>query len=69
MNTPLITWGCIVALVIIIMVINAIREVSKSAKRRQKFLCLGSEREEFYIPGDRDLSKKDNFDIEDYDDF
>jgi len=63
MNTPLITWSCIIAFLIIVMITNiVIAAVHNHGHHR--FIELGSENEEFYVPGDR--RNVDEHDDEDF---
>ena len=69
MNTPLITWGCIVALFVIVLIVRLYRAVTFCAKGRHRFISFGSEREEFYIPGDPDIHKaNEEYDYKDFED-
>jgi len=53
METPLITWSCIAALFIAILVFNLLRAARHAAHtRRHPMVELGTEREEFFVPGD-----------------
>ena len=65
MYTPLQTWGAIVSLFVIILLIRFCRNIYKYLKGHNLFE-IGSEREEFYLPGDR--LKYDDYDYNDFDD-
>lgn len=52
MNTPLITWACIVALFVIILFVRLLQSVHSHHERKRQLLSFGSEREEFFAPGD-----------------
>lgn len=65
MNTPLITWGCIVGLFIIILVVRLYRATTDGSKSKRKIISFMSEREEFYIPGDPDPKNADDYDFDD----
>lgn len=68
MNTPLITWGCIVALFFIILVVRFCQTMKHNHKTRRHVITIGSEREELFIPGDPDPRKaelNDGKDLED----
>ncbi len=67
MNTPLITWGCIVALFVIVLIVRFCHAVKFCVNGRHRFISFGSEREEFFIPGDSDQRKANDGD--DYDAF
>lgn len=64
MNTPLITWAVIVALFVVIMIVRIMRGNTCNESKRKKFFKLGSEREEFFIPGDPTLTdlEQDDYD-------
>ncbi len=59
MDTPLFTWGCIVALLAIIIIARVVAgginhyEGAKRCKKSHRFIEIGTESEEFYAPGDR----------------
>jgi hypothetical protein len=65
MYTPLLTWGAMVSLFVIILLIRFCRNIYKYLKGHNLFE-IGSEREEFYLPGDR--LKYDDYDYNDFDD-
>lgn len=67
MNTPLITWSCIVGLFVIILLVRLYRGASCS-KSRGKIISFMTEREEFHIPGDPDPRKVNEYDSDDYED-
>ncbi len=53
MNTPLVTWSSIVSLVLLLIVLRLLRKnFSFNRAKHNKFIQLGSEREEFFVPGD-----------------
>ncbi len=54
MNTPLITWAIIVGILAVAFIIRGIVYLASSHKRhgRFHFIEIGSEREEFFVPGD-----------------
>lgn len=51
MNTPLITWLCIAGTFAAIVLVRLIRIIVKD---RCHIIEIGTEREEFFIPGDPD---------------
>lgn len=60
MNTPLITWACIVGLFIVILLVRLWHAAIFCSKGdKESILSFMSEREEFYVPGDS-LSRKEN---------
>ena len=65
MYTPLLTGGAMVSLFVIILLIRFCRNIYKYLKGHNLFE-IGSEREEFYLPGDR--LKYDDYDYNDFDD-
>lgn len=68
MITPLITWGCIVGLFIIILLVRIVKVSSSlSSSNKTKLLSFMSEREEFFVPGDPNPRMAD-YDFEDFDD-
>lgn len=65
MDTPMITWGCVVGLFLIILSIRTIRSM-KDGHRHLHIFEFGSEREEIFVPGD--TLKIDDNDRDDIDD-
>lgn len=62
MNTPLLTWSCIIGLVILILIIDAMRGWIHSHRRRNIHVFgICREREMFYLPGDPDPNSKDEY--------
>ncbi|MBO5456315.1 MAG: hypothetical protein J6A20_07360 [Muribaculaceae bacterium] len=62
MNIPLITWLCIALAMILIVIVRVFlsaheRQMNKqqhvSNTTHRKLFGIGSEREEFFVPGDR----------------
>lgn len=68
MATPLITWGCIVGLFVIILVVKFYRAVKVCSKEKTRIFDFLTEREEFFVPGDPAPRKIGNFDLNDSDD-
>lgn len=68
MSLPLIVWSCIAALFILILLAGIARHALSSARtaRHSHIIGIGSEREEFYVPGDK--RSLETYDYEDIDD-
>lgn len=67
MATSLATWSCMAVLFLLILFVKYFRQIFHSVHKRHIF-NIGSEREEFFIPGDRMAT--DNYkDYDDSDDF
>jgi len=58
MNTPLITWAAVVALISLVAVLR----IGLSLKHRCHIFEIGSEREEIFIPGDPLPENDDDYD-------
>lgn len=67
MEMPMLTWSCLVALIAVFIFVRVFRYlISSHPASRKNMFTFGSEREEFFIPGDRiRASKSDNYDAED----
>lgn len=52
METPLITWSCIVALFVFMLLTKFIHAVVFRIRAKRPIIELGTEREEVYVPGD-----------------
>ncbi|MEE0978745.1 MAG: hypothetical protein UH625_04985 [Muribaculaceae bacterium] len=65
METPLITWTCVVALFVMIIVINIIRNIRFHRKGNHRIFEIGSERDEFFVPGDPANGNSIDYDYED----
>ncbi len=68
MDTPLITWGCIVGLFVLIIFVRLAHALIFCAKGHHRFISFGSEREEIFVPGDPDPSAPKDYDYDDFDD-
>lgn len=70
MNTPLITWTCIVVLIstlFIVRLVVAWRTRHQTISRRHsKVVSIGREWEEIFVPGDRLI--KNDYDYDEFDD-
>ena len=67
MDTPLITWACVVGLFLIILSVRIIHTIiNGSHLHRRHIFELGSEREEVFVPGDTlKIDENDRDDIDD----
>ena len=63
MNYPLLTWSCIAGLTALIIIVRIIRAAGICMKGRHPFIEIGSERDEFFVPGDP--RETDEYDDED----
>ncbi|MDE5649909.1 MAG: hypothetical protein K2I35_02675 [Duncaniella sp.] len=71
MNVPLITWCCIAVAMIILVVLRILfatrhseinhHSATVTNQRHHKLFEVGSEREEFFIPGDRLINNIDYY--------
>lgn len=68
MSTPLITWGCIVGLFVIILVVNFYHAVKFCSKEKGRIIDFMNEREEFFVPGDPNPRKIGDIDLDEFDD-
>lgn len=65
MNIPVLIWSCIIALVVLVFVADALMSYIRNRKKGSHHIIeLCKEREMFFVPGD-----PVNIDIYDYDDF
>lgn len=66
MTASLITWVCIAAFFLLILFIKIFKEMVHS-DHKHHLINLGTEREEFFVPGDRlDIDNKDCDDCDDF---
>ncbi len=63
LTVPLLTWSAIVVIFAVMALINIVQALH--AARGRHIVELGSERDEFFVPGDP--AKPDPKDYEDYD--
>ena len=63
MNYPLITWSLIVGMVTVIVMVRFVLASGIGRRNRHPMVEIGSEREEFFVPGDPVNS--DDYDDED----
>ena len=68
MNVPLLTWICMAAVVIVLLAAHVIHLRHSSRHSRHRMFGIGSEREEFFIPGDPLRRTDKDYDCDD-DDF
>ena len=66
MTTPLITWSIISGFFIAVVLVRLIHAVMRCSRGEHRFIEIGSEREELFIPGD--ILKPDAHDYDDFDD-
>lgn len=61
MNIPLITWSAIVGILLLAVIVRTIILFinSRKGKRHFRLIEIGSEREEFFVPGDPKNSDED----------
>mgnify|MGYP001029944643 FL=1 len=64
METPLIVWCCTVGLILILLILRLMRHHISNRKHRIRIFEIGTEREEFFVPGDS-LQKYDTIDYND----
>ena len=67
MTTPLLTWGCIVGLLIIILAVKLYRAAKLCPKEKGHIIDLMTEREEFFVPGDRNPRKTVDINLDEFD--
>lgn len=70
MNTPFITWCVIVLAVIAVIAARVGHHIyvgRKDGTRRVPLFSMSQEREEFFVPGDKPVYSKDDYD-DPYDD-
>lgn len=53
MNVPFLTWICVVAFFIVMLVFRVIYDYGYCAHKKHRVFEIGSEREEMFVPGDR----------------
>ena len=58
MEIPFVTWGCIVGMFVVILIVQLCRMVFTRVKGKHHVITVGSEREEFFVPGDPDPFRK-----------
>lgn len=67
MNTPLIVWTCIAAVAAVLFLVRVVSCVRNhnSGGRHVKFLSMGHEWEEIYVPGDKIYHEDPRYDYDD----
>lgn len=69
MNTAFLSWACIIAAVLLIIIIDAIRACKLHLKNKHcRLFEISKEREIFFIPGDPTHEKTDDLDYDDFED-
>lgn len=68
MTTPLLTWGCVVGLFAVVIIIRLFRAARRCADKSFSALGFISEREEFFIPGDTNPRTIDDYDLDEFED-
>ncbi len=64
MDTPIITWSIVVGLLSAFMAIKTFRDINSRGGHRHRLFEIGSERDEFYVPGD--AIKAEDYEDEDF---
>ena len=64
MNTPLITWCCVVGILTAVILAHTIIYLTGRKHKRKKIFGIASEREILFIPGDN--TENDDYDCEDW---
>lgn len=71
MNTPLITWACIVGLILLLLSVRLFQSVHMRNAHHMRHhiqpISIGSEREVFFAPGDQSPLNPDEADYDQYD--
>lgn len=65
METTLLIWWGVVALFLFVVAWRIIMALSHHAHDARKIIGFASEREEFFVPGDPDPAKVDEYDDDD----
>lgn len=65
MNVPLITWSCIVAIIVLAFAVKMYVAVCRHSLKGHKIFTIGREWEEIYVPGDRMI--KNDYDYDEFD--
>lgn len=68
MTIPFITWTCIAGLFVGILVTRLVRAVFFCSAGRHRIVGFGSEREEFFVPGDPVPGLESDLDYDDFED-
>ncbi len=68
MTIPFITWACIAGLFAAALIVRLVRAVIFCSEGRHRIVEFGSEREEFFIPGDPVPGFKSDCDYDDFED-
>lgn len=66
LNVPLITWCVIAFAMAVLIVVRICHNTYNNSRRHAHIFEIGSEREEFFVPGDRLVKKEEDiYDDED----
>lgn len=71
MNTPLIGWVCIAAAMAMMIIAHIVKSISRHSEhhhshlRAHHLIEIGSEREEFFVPGDQLKAERNDIDCTD----
>ncbi len=65
LNVPLVTWCVIAVAMLTLIIVRLCQNNHKHGARRRHLIEIGSEREEFFVPGDRPVNKDDRYDDDD----
>ncbi len=62
MNTALVTWLIVAGMIVVISLTSIFKSILAYVKKHNKIITIGSEKEEFFVPGD--ILNKDTADYE-----
>lgn len=65
LNVPLVTWCVIAFAMIALIIVRACQKNYNTSRHHGHLFEVGSEREEFFVPGDRLIKDDDLYDDED----
>ncbi|MBD5317999.1 MAG: hypothetical protein K2G00_07265 [Duncaniella sp.] len=65
LNVPLVTWCVIAIAMVTLVIVRACQKTYNAFHRHSHLFEIGSEREEFFIPGDRPMNDKYIYDDDD----
>lgn len=64
MNYPLLTWCCVVGIIVLLIIVRSAYAIGMGRRGRRPLFEIGSEREEFFVPGDPVKASDDDDDDE-----